>query len=115
MHREVEYKLKEKNAEGKKATYSGTVKLKLLPFKERNKMMKQLNIKTDQAEAELNDNLDMLDRFADVVKENLLSMDVKKGKTVFKGLEDIDFDDSVAEFYGEVGSVVVSGINLGKI
>lgn len=115
MHREIEYELKAKNADGKKAPYSGKVKLKLLPFKERNKLMKSLNIKADQANAALNDNLDMLDKLADITKENMIAMSVCKGDKNFETLDELDYDENVSEFYTEVGMVIVSGINLGKI
>jgi hypothetical protein len=114
MFKEFEYKLKEQDENGDAAPYKGKVKLKVLPFIERNELLKRVNFKLDQSNAELADNLDSTARLAEVVKENVISMEVKKGKKVFKDLEEIDYDKDVGIFYTGLGLVVCQGIDLGN-
>lgn len=106
---EFEYEL-----HGELAPYKGKVKLKIVSFLERNEMMKRVNFKLDQSNVELSDNLDAASRMSEIVKENLVSLDVCKGKKKFNTLEELDLDCDVAGFYVEVGSVLLRGIDLGE-
>ena len=111
--KEFEYTLK-KGDKDMPMPYKGKVKLKVVSFLERNEMMKKVNFKIDQTNVELSDNLDAASRMSEVVKDNILSLEVFKGKKKFETLEELDFDCDVAAFYVEVGTVLLRGIDLGK-
>lgn len=108
MFKEFEYEL------SKDCPYKGKVKVKILPFVQRNELVKKVNFKLDQSTAKLSDNIDASNRLADVVRENVLSMSVSRGKHDFKSLEELDYDVHAGEFYTEVGLVICRGIDLGK-
>jgi hypothetical protein len=114
MEKIFEYKLAEQNENGEPNAFSGKVKLKICSFVERNELMKKINFKVDQAEAKLADNLDAGSRLAEVVKDYLVEMKVKKGEKEFISLDEIDYDQDVGLFYAEVGLVLCKGIDLGK-
>lgn len=113
--REVTYKLKEKLDGEVDNPYSGEVVLKLLPYVQRNELLRKVNFKIDQSKADLADNLDANARLAEVVKDNVVSLEVKKGNHVFKSLDELDYDCDAGHFYTEIGVVLCKGLDMGNV
>lgn len=113
---EVEYKLKEKNNLGNDNPYKGVVKLKLLKFSERSRLIKIVNFKVESENqvVTLADKYESNACLAEIVNEYLISLEVYKGNKKFSSLEELDYDDDVVSFYTEVGMVLIKGVDLGN-
>jgi hypothetical protein len=114
--REFEYKLAEFLTDDVTPNpYSGKVKVKVLKFLERNKLLREVNFKlSNKGEADINANLESVDKLSEIVKDNLLSLDVKKGKKKFTSLDELEYDNDVTNFFTEIGLVLVRGVDLGN-
>ncbi len=112
--KEFEYKLS-KEVLGQPSPYSGKVKIKVPKYVERNRMLREVNFKQNVGnEVDVNSNLESMDRLSEIVKEHVLKMEVKKGKTQFHSVEEIEYDMDANSFFTEVGMVIVRGIDLGN-
>ena len=113
--KEFKYVLKDKLDDGMKNPYKGNVLLRLLPFMERNEASREFNFELDdEKNVKSKDLFELNQKMATLVKNNIVTIDVKKGKESFSSLDELDYDEDVAHLYGELGGVLIKGINLGK-
>lgn len=113
--KEYVYSLKSELDSGEKNPFKGEVKLKLLNFVERNKVARDLNFKVDAGQNIEHASLyDLNDKMCALVKENVVSMHITKDGTKFTDFEELDYDNDVAHLYGELGGILLNGVNLGN-
>lgn len=112
--REFDYKLKEE-VNGEKNPYHGVVKIKLPKFIERNKMLREVTYKVnDKGETSVSDNLDSLEKMADILSKFVLKVEVYKGEKSFHTLEELEYDNGYTTFILDVGMAILQGVDLGN-
>ena len=96
--------------------FDGQVTVQVLPFLERNKMLKQFNTDSEALkEGNLEDGLKAMERLVELSQKYLIELQVCKGDYKFKDLEDVDYDVDAGAFYNEIGSVILKGAELGNV
>ena len=113
--KEFDYKLAKKLEGGIDNPYKGEVKINILPYVERNALLKAMNFKIgSDGAADFQDNLEASLKLSSAVKENVKSLKVYKGKKLFTDFDELDYDQDVGLLYNELGLVLMRGVNLGN-
>jgi len=110
--REVIYNPKNEN-------FKGDIKIKLVPYKERLKLTKDLGLKVDksgQIDLSESDQFGMLEKMYDIAEKYVLEMDVEhiESGEKFSSLEDLGYYLEGNELLSEISGVVMNGVRLGK-
>ena len=93
--------------------WSGTIKIKVPNYKERLSIVKELNLGAI-ADASASEQIDLTEKLLDKVMLHVESVDLKFGKQSFSSFEDLQYCKEGSDLINEVGSVLMTGISLGK-
>lgn len=97
--------------------FTGTIKLRLLKFKERMTTIKTLNLSQKNGEVVISDDdIDRFEKLADIVKKNIHEMNLKHKKSgeVFKSMDDLEYYAEFALIVNDLGAKLLSGVQLGN-
>lgn len=87
--------------------WSGSFKMKLLPYQERLKKMQEFSAK----DGDVNN----MQKLISDLKENLVSIKVERDGEVFESLEDLEFYEDGAKVINELATVALKGVPVKKI
>lgn len=98
---------------------SGYVKIKLLSYLERAKLVKELNIKDLQqveGAVDIDKGLDLIEKIHALAKENTIEMDLVRidDGLEFKSFDDLEYDIDGGKIIQEIAKSVIHGVRLSK-
>lgn len=97
--------------------FTGSIKVKMLKFKERLEVIKSLNIVQKDGEVELSDdNVEKFGRMAELVAKQIQEMDLKhkKSNASFSSLEDLEYYAEYTTVVNEIATILLNGVSLGN-
>ena len=96
--------------------FKGYITVKVPRYKERMALLRETNIKiTDKGEVEAGaEKFDLAIKLAEIAEDHIAKVSVKRGEEEFNTYEDLEYLEEGTALISEVGSMVISGIKMGK-
>lgn len=97
-----------------KNSYSVIVELELLKYKDRIKLIKDMNFQV-KSDGSIDGNpLDQMEKLTDTVRRQIKSIRIKASEKEYTSLEELEYFVEYSEIINELIGVVMNGVKMGE-
>jgi len=97
-----------------KNSYSVIVELELLKYKDRIKLIKDMNFQVKPDGSIDGNPLDQMEKLTDTVRRQIKSIRIKTSEREYTSLEELEYFVEYSEIINELIGVVMNGVKMGE-